>query len=49
MPTNLRDLDFTKEDMEPLINGTLAQQLNISLAPKNITKKDLEKIFSELL
>jgi len=49
VPTNLRDLDFTKEDMEPLINGTLAQQRLLSLAPKNITKRDLEKIFSELL
>jgi hypothetical protein len=35
--------------LEALINGTLAQQRLLSLAPKNITMKDLEKIFLELL
>jgi len=49
IPTNLRELDFNKSDLEMLINGTLAQQRLISLSPKQITKKDLEKIFIELL
>jgi alcohol dehydrogenase len=49
VPTNLRELDYSSSDLEALINGTLAQQRLLSLAPKNITKKDLEKIFLELL
>ncbi len=49
IPTSLKDLDYKVSDLEALVNGTLAQQRLLSLAPKNITKKDLEKIFLELL
>jgi len=49
VPTNLRELGFGKEDLEALVDGTLKQQRLLSIAPKNIGKKDLEKIFIEAI
>ncbi len=49
IPTSLRELGFGREDLEALVDGTLKQQRLLSIAPKNIGKKDLEKIFLETL
>jgi len=49
IPTNLRDVGFTKADLDALVEGTLKQQRLLAQSPKNITKKDLEKIFLEAL
>ncbi|HWQ17836.1 MAG TPA: hydroxyacid-oxoacid transhydrogenase [Sulfolobales archaeon] len=49
IPTNLRELGFGKEDLEALVEGTLKQQRLLNQSPKQVSKKDLEKIFSDAL
>jgi Alcohol dehydrogenase, class IV len=49
IPTTLKELGFSKENLEALVNGTMAQQRLLSLSPKNVTKKDVEKIFLEAI
>jgi len=45
VPTNLRELDFSLEDVDQLVQGTLAQQRLLGLSPKQVGRKDLEQIF----
>jgi alcohol dehydrogenase len=49
VPTTLGELDFNLQDVEALVEGTLAQQRLISLSPKTIGKPDLETIFRSAL
>lgn len=49
IPSCLRDLDFTAQDVDPLVEGTLAQQRLVSLSPKLLTKTELAGIFRSAL
>lgn len=49
IPTNLKDIGFTRSDLDALVEGTLKQQRLLSISPKIITRKDLEKIFLDAL
>jgi len=49
IPTTLGELDFSLQDVEALVEGTLAQQRLISLSPKTIEKPDLDTIFRSAL
>jgi len=49
VPTTLKELGFSKEDIPLLVDGTLAQKRLIGLSPKEIKKKDLETLFGEMV
>ncbi|BBD73803.1 alcohol dehydrogenase [Sulfodiicoccus acidiphilus] len=49
VPTSLRELDFTSQDLEDLVKGTLAQQRLLGLSPKQVGRRDLEEIFRSAL
>ncbi|AAT43628.1 alcohol dehydrogenase [Picrophilus oshimae] len=49
IPMTLRDLDFNKDDVEMLIDGTLAQQRLLSLSPKMIKRNDLRFLFNQMI
>ncbi len=48
VPTTLRDIGFTNNDLDKLVEGTIVQP-NLSRSPKKINKKDLEIMFKEML
>ncbi|MFB6470171.1 MAG: hydroxyacid-oxoacid transhydrogenase [Vulcanisaeta sp. AZ3] len=50
IPTTLKEIGFTQSHLGKLVEGTLAQQRLLVLAPKQpITKEDLRTIFTEAL
>ncbi|MEM3393766.1 MAG: iron-containing alcohol dehydrogenase, partial [Candidatus Methanomethylicia archaeon] len=49
IPTTLREIGFGKEDLNDLVEGTMAQRGLLARAPKTITKEDIEKIFLEMI
>ncbi|BCU66908.1 alcohol dehydrogenase [Sulfolobales archaeon HS-7] len=49
MPTTLKELDFSNDDLQPLVDGTLAQQRLLSLCPKDIKQADLKQVFLEAM
>lgn len=49
IPVSLKELGFTKDDTAALVDGTLAQQRLLSLAPKPLTRKELERLFGEII
>lgn len=49
VPTNLRELDFSIEDVDQLVEGTLTQQRLLALSPKQVGRRDLEQIFKRAI
>ncbi|MGC9072212.1 MAG: alcohol dehydrogenase, partial [Acidilobus sp.] len=49
VPTSLRDVGFTKADLDKLVEGAWAQQRLLVLSPKALSKDDLRSLFSEML
>ncbi|MBP1357731.1 MAG: iron-containing alcohol dehydrogenase, partial [Sulfolobus sp.] len=50
VPTTLKEIGFQHSQIDQLVEGTLAQQRLLGLAPKQpITKQDLRIIFTEAL
>ncbi len=48
IPTTLRDIGFTNNDLDKLVEGTIVQPL-LAGSPKKIDKKDLEIMFKEMI
>ncbi|ESQ20396.1 MAG: Alcohol dehydrogenase, class IV [uncultured Acidilobus sp. CIS] len=49
VPTNLREIGFTRGDLDALVEGAWAQQRLLVLSPKTISKEDLRALFAEML
>lgn len=49
IPTTLKEIGFGKEDLNDLVEGTLAQRGLLARAPKTITKEDIQEIFLEMI
>ncbi|WP_188681450.1 hydroxyacid-oxoacid transhydrogenase [Thermogymnomonas acidicola] len=49
IPTKLGDLGFRSSDVPGLVDGTLAQQRLLSLSPKRVGRRDLERLFGEMV
>ncbi len=49
IPTTLRELGFTAQDIPKLVEGTLAQQRLIGLAPTEVTEDQLARLFDEAI
>jgi Alcohol dehydrogenase, class IV len=49
VPTNLREIGFTRGDLDALVEGAWAQQRLLVLSPKAISKEDLRALFAEML
>lgn len=49
IPTTLGDLGFTPKDIDKLVDGTLAQQRLVNMAPKQLTRDELKRLFGEVI
>lgn len=49
IPTTLKELGFRSQDIEKLVEGTLAQQRLIGMAPIQVTRQDLTRLFDEAI
>lgn len=49
IPVTLKEIGFTADDLDKLVDGTLAQQRLISLAPKDMTREEVKRLFEEAL
>lgn len=49
IPTTLKPLGFSEKDLDKLVDGTLAQQRLVSMAPKRVTREDVKRLFEEAL
>lgn len=49
MPSGLREVGFTAADIPDLVDGAMAQQRLLDLAPMQLTRGDLARVFEESL
>jgi len=49
MPNGLAAVEFTEEDVDMLVEGTLPQQRVIRLSPRPFTTDDLKRLFLDSL
>ena len=49
VPTSLREIGFTKSDVDQLVEGAWAQQRLLVLSPKSISREELRRLFLEML
>ncbi|HYW90918.1 MAG TPA: hydroxyacid-oxoacid transhydrogenase [Gammaproteobacteria bacterium] len=49
IPTTLKPLGFGERDLDKLVDGTLAQQRLVKLAPKRITREEVKRLFEEAI
>lgn len=49
IPTTLKELGFTPQDVDNLVAGTLAQQRLLSLAPIQVTEGVLKRLFDQAI
>jgi len=49
IPVSLKELGFTQRDVDALVDGTLAQQRLLSLAPKALTREELKRLFEDAI
>ncbi|HBQ95652.1 MAG: alcohol dehydrogenase [Sulfobacillus benefaciens] len=49
IPTTLKELDFSPKDVDKLVEGTMAQQRLLSLAPIQVTEDVLKRLFDEAI
>jgi alcohol dehydrogenase class IV len=49
MPAGLREVGFGRDDIPDLVAGAWAQQRLLAMAPIDVTREDLARVFEESL